>query len=102
MIRAPEVRAQSGGAAIALVGAWDIRSLERHARALQQALRASARSARWDLSQVQRLDHIGALLIWRAWGRKRPAQVELRPEHEIFFANLEGTGTLVSGARRID
>ena len=102
MIQAPEVRAQSGGAAIALVGAWDIRSLERHARALQQALRASARSARWDLSQVQRLDHIGALLIWRAWGKKRPAQVELRPEHEIFFANLEGRGTLGAARRRID
>ncbi len=110
MIQEPEVQAVrggpmgDGGSAITLIGAWDIRSLERQARALQQTLRASAsaRQARWDLSQVQRLDHIGALLIWRAWGRKRPAQVELRPEHEIFFANLEGTGTLVSGARRID
>lgn len=94
----------TGGALVALVGAWDIRSLERQSRALQQTLRgsASARDARWDLSKVQRLDHIGALLIWRAWGKKRPAQIELRPEHEIFFANLEGTGALVSGARRTD
>jgi len=93
-----------GGSLIALAGAWDIRALERQARALQQSLRASAgaRDARWDLSKVQRLDHIGALLIWRAWGRKRPAQIDLRPEHEIFFANVEGTGALVSGRRRID
>jgi phospholipid/cholesterol/gamma-HCH transport system permease protein len=92
----------TGGSLIALAGAWDIRSLERHARALQQALLANTRDARWDLSKVQRLDHIGALLIWRAWGRKRPARIELRPEHEIFFANVEGTGALVSGRRRID
>ncbi len=92
----------SGGAQIALAGAWDIRALERQARGLEQALRGSARAARWDLSKVQRLDHIGALLIWRAWGKKRPSQVELRPEHEIFFANLEGAGALVSARRRID
>jgi phospholipid/cholesterol/gamma-HCH transport system permease protein len=93
-----------GGSRVALAGAWDIRALERHARALQQALRSSVRTpgARWDLSKVQRLDHIGALLIWRAWGRKRPAQIELLPEHEIFFANVEGTGALVSARRRID
>ncbi len=107
MIQEPEVRGGSGsdvGNAIALVGAWDIRALERHARSLQQTLRGSARTrdVRWDLSKVQRLDHVGALLIWRAWGKKRPAQIELRPEHEIFFANLEGTGALVSGRRRID
>src|SRR3989304_580170 len=91
-----------GGSLVALAGAWDIRALERHARRLRQALRATARDARWDLSKVQRLDHIGALLIWREWGRKRPARIELRPEHELFFANVEGTGALVSGRRRID
>ena len=107
MIREPEVRGGSGsdvGNAIALAGAWDIRALERHARALQRALRerTHARDARWDLTKVQRLDHIGALLIWRAWGRKRPAQIELRPEHEIFFANLEGTRAPASGRRWAD
>ena len=93
--------AGDGGNVIALVGAWDIRALERQARELQQTLRESVRTrdARWDLSKVQRLDHIGALLIWQAWGRKRPARIELRPEHEIFFANVEGTGALVSGRR---
>ena len=95
MIQEPEVRSDSaGGSVIALVGAWDIRSLERRAPDLRQKLRERARAERWDLSGLQRLDHIGALLIWRAWGKKRPPQLELRPEHEIFFANVEGTGTL--------
>jgi phospholipid/cholesterol/gamma-HCH transport system permease protein len=106
MIHAPEIRTHSGadGAAIALIGAWDIRSLEHHARALQERLRrsGSAELARWDLSKLQRLDHIGALLIWRAWGRKRPPQLELRPEHEIFFQNLDGTGALVAGRHGFD
>jgi len=107
MIREPEVRASSkgdSGNVIALLGAWDIRSLEREARSLQRALRerGRAREVCWDLSGVQRLDHIGALLIWRAWGKVRPARIELRPEHAIFFANLEGTGALVPGRRGTD
>ena len=110
MIQQPEVREVRGGPegdgarALTLVGAWDIRALERHARALQRALRAGAGDGgvRWDLSGVQRLDHIGALLIWRAWGRKRPAQIALRPEHEIFFANLEGAGAQAPGGARFD
>ena len=107
MIQQPQLNASTGTdgtMAVSLSGAWDIRDLERRAHALQDSLRGVARAAdaRWDLLNVQRLDHIGALLIWRAWGKKRPAQIQLRPEHEIFFANLEGTGALVSGARRTD
>jgi phospholipid/cholesterol/gamma-HCH transport system permease protein len=44
---------------------------------------------RWDLSRIQRLDHIGALLIWQAWGKRRPGQVALAPGHEVFFSNLD-------------
>ena len=36
----------------------------------------------------QRLDHIGALMLWRTWKRSRPVNARIRPEHEPFFATL--------------
>jgi phospholipid/cholesterol/gamma-HCH transport system permease protein len=85
------VRAADGAAAVALWGAWDIRALELRARSLKSQLRrlAADPDRHWDLSQIQRLDHIGALLIWQAWGKRRPAQLALAQAHEAFFSSLD-------------
>ncbi len=90
----PEVtenRTADGAPAVALSGAWDIRALESRAGLLNRQLRLlSADSGRhWDLSHIQRLDHIGALLIWQAWGKRRPSLLALAPGHEVFFSNLD-------------
>jgi len=86
----PEVRISEDPAGVMLSGAWDIRALQHRARFVQASLKvaAAAIGGAWDLSGVQRLDHIGALLIWRAWGKQRPASLVLRPEHEVFFEQL--------------
>jgi len=93
-IRDPEVtetRSSDRVPAVTLSGAWDIRALEARAKLLKTRLRLlSADSGRqWDLSSIQRLDHIGALLIWQAWGKRRPARLVLAPAHEVFFSNLD-------------
>jgi phospholipid/cholesterol/gamma-HCH transport system permease protein len=90
----PEVTASrtgDGAPAVGLTGAWDIRALESRARSLKLQLRQLAADSgrHWDLSRIQRLDHIGALLIWQAWGKRRPAQLALAPAHEVFFSNLD-------------
>lgn len=43
----------------------------------------------WDLTQVSALDHIGAQMLWRAWGKQRPAQLILLPAQEGLFERLE-------------
>ena len=105
-VRDPEIdlrQAGNGGCVHVLSGAWDIRALESRARGLKRRLDELARTpASWDLSAVQRLDHIGALLLWRAWGKLRPASLSLRPEHEIFFANLEGDHPAQAAGWRFD
>jgi phospholipid/cholesterol/gamma-HCH transport system permease protein len=107
-VRDPDVQvtaAGDGAHVIRLSGAWDIRALESRARALQAALRDAAVSAeaRWDLSQIERFDHIGAMLLWRVWGRCRPGKLQLKREHEIFFgACEESAGAAVSLPRRPD
>ncbi len=107
-VRDPDVQvtaAGDGAPVIHLSGAWDIRALESRARALQSALRDAALSAgaRWDLSQIERFDHVGAMLVWRAWGRCRPGKLQLKREHEIFFgACEESSGVAASPPRGLD
>src|SRR2546425_7019760 len=75
-VRDPDVQvtaAGDGAHVIHLSGAWDIRALESRGRTLQSALRDAALSAgaRWDLTQIERFDHIGAMLLWRVYGGGR-------------------------------
>ncbi|MBE0625382.1 MAG: ABC transporter permease [Burkholderiales bacterium] len=99
----PEVtqsRAANGAPAAALSGAWDIRALESRARSLKSQLKqlAADPGRHWDLSRIQRLDHIGALLIWQAWGKRRPADLALAHGHEVFFSNLDSAAAAVPAA----
>lgn len=48
----------------------------------------------WDLSAIDSMDHIGAQLLWNAWGKTRPTKLTLTPGQEEFFLRLENTGTL--------
>jgi phospholipid/cholesterol/gamma-HCH transport system permease protein len=106
-VRDPDVQvtaAGDGARVIHLSGEWDIRALESRARELQSALQDAARSdaASWDLSQIERFDHIGAMLVWRAWGRCRPMKLQLRREHEMFFGACESAAAAPSSPTQVD
>lgn len=79
-------------------GEWQVRALANQEvmRTITAALKSvlDADSVRWDLSQVESLDYIGAQLLWNAWGKKRPSQLTLPPHYETFFHRLQETGTL--------
>ena len=78
---------RSGGT-IELAGAWTLRSLQSRLQELESEL-ARADDGRWDLTAIDTLDHTGALLLWRAWGRRLPGSAEIRPEHVALFERLE-------------
>ncbi|HET7764013.1 MAG TPA: ABC transporter permease [Burkholderiales bacterium] len=106
-VRDPEVQVSAAGDGTRIVhlsGAWDIRALESRASSLQSAIQGvgAVNAATWDLSKIQRFDHIGAMLVWRAWGRCRPMKLQLRHEHEIFFGACEGSSAAAMPPRRID
>jgi phospholipid/cholesterol/gamma-HCH transport system permease protein len=91
-VREPEIDAVSapdGTRTVRLAGAWDIRALEGGARAIARELARFAPRDVWDLTGIQRLDHVGALLLWRVWARQRPKRLRLAPAHELFFARLD-------------
>lgn len=77
-------------------GAWQVQPLAQ-AQVLSRisaALRSLPQGAdlRWDLSAIQSLDHIGAQVLWNAWGKRRPQNLALAPAHEEIFRRLEQAG----------
>ncbi|MBM3357736.1 MAG: ABC transporter permease [Betaproteobacteria bacterium] len=78
-----------GSAQVKLSGPWNLAGLEKHLSDIAPLLAKQAGANRhWDLSGVSTLDHAGALLLWRAWGRKRAPRLTLKPEHETLFVTL--------------
>ncbi|MFZ6677743.1 MlaE family ABC transporter permease [Undibacterium sp. Tian12W] len=76
-----------------VAGAWLVHALSppatMHEISTQLSQAARQPGVRWDLSQISSLDHIGAQMLWRAWGKQRPEHVNILPAHEGLFARLE-------------
>ena len=91
---APELRRVSGADGTRrceLSGTWNLQGLERRLAELVPQLTeyAADQRALWDLSRIAVIDHAGAMLLWRAWGRRRAANLILKPEHEPVFNHLD-------------
>ncbi|WP_211442494.1 MlaE family ABC transporter permease [Collimonas humicola] len=87
------------GSLVAARGNWQVHALTRPGviQAIQAKLKGLSRQSaalRWDLSQVGTLDHIGAQLLWNAWGKQRPQQLTVAPQHRDFFQRLADAGPL--------
>jgi phospholipid/cholesterol/gamma-HCH transport system permease protein len=90
-VRAAELtqtRDADGRVRIEITGNWSLRGLEPVLSELAVRLGSCATDAMWNLESVSRLDHAGAMLLWRTWGRQRAQHMRLRPEHEALFARL--------------
>lgn len=61
-----------------------------------QRIAAASMQVEWDMTKVVALDHIGAQLLWTAWGRQRPQRLSLRPEQQEMFVRLEAAGSLAA------
>jgi phospholipid/cholesterol/gamma-HCH transport system permease protein len=108
MNETPRIEQQTlpGAAGVLLLGRWTAAQLSRegvlHAlvKQLQGASAAVAETAaseaavvtqtatHWDLRSMQRLDHIGAQLLWNHWGRAWPAQLELMPSQKAVLTHV--------------
>ncbi len=84
------------GGVIRLEGDWRLRSLALSWQDLQSRVMEAAREEgwRWDLSGAEALDSVGALMLWRAWGRRLPQDVVFGPEQAILFQRLGGVAGL--------
>lgn len=55
---------------------------------LQQELQSVATGQAWDLQAVQRLDHIGAQVLWNHWGRAWPTSLQVRPDQRAVLERV--------------
>jgi len=90
----------SGVQVIALAGDWTTLPLARRVLNLKRALMQYAVLPRvsWDLSGLEKLDHAGALLLWRAWGQSLPETLLIPPTLKECFARLS-SGDVDGGQR---
>jgi len=87
-----ETREQDGQVFVSLSGNWTLTSLPMPLAELESRLRRLAEGvAHWDLRAITRLDSVGAFLLWRAWGRRWPASLDVSPQHRSVLERAEAT-----------
>jgi phospholipid/cholesterol/gamma-HCH transport system permease protein len=69
---------------VAVAGAWNLRSLGPVVSQMVTSLQDCPADASRDLRVVTAMDHAGALILWRSWGRQRA-------RHLVMLARLEAT-----------
>ncbi|NMM26173.1 MAG: ABC transporter permease [Glaciimonas sp.] len=96
------------GVTLRACGTWLVQKMAQ--KEVMKALQSSAQSIppngngndiHWDLSQIDRVDHIGAQFFWNLWGKTRPTKLTLAPEQEPFFARLADAGDLALPAQPV-
>jgi len=95
-----DIKRQDGTCRIALQGDWTALALAdcggaRDLRTQLKSLANAPDSAEWTLAGVDRLDHIGAQLIWQAWQGKLPTHLTAdEGQHRVFarIASLKTDG----------
>ena len=98
----PSLEVQQGMMAetVSLHGPWNLCGFTHGLRDIQAKLSVLAKNAalHWDLRAIDSLDRVGALFLWQAWGKRRPNQLRLRPEHESLFRKLQQSEVLSPAA----
>jgi phospholipid/cholesterol/gamma-HCH transport system permease protein len=95
------------GAAQSVVasGVWQVHTLSQKGvlKAITRTLKGlkHKHTLAWDLSNIERLDHVGAQMFWNAWGRQRPAQLTLDPRQEELFGRIEKATDLKLPRQRV-
>src|SRR3954465_12813707 len=84
------VQDTGGNSQVKVSGIWNPRPLEPFLPGIEGTLSEYARhTPEWDLSGIAALDHAGALLLWRSWGRRKIQPLNMRPEHAVLFSQLD-------------
>ena len=80
------------GMVCAVLGAWTASSLTGGSAwpAVQRQLQALGKpDVRWNLLDIDQLDHLGAQMLWTHWGRAWPASIDIAPQHRTLIETLE-------------
>jgi phospholipid/cholesterol/gamma-HCH transport system permease protein len=83
---------------VSATGHWQVQALAQPdiIKRLKAQLRSLPRDKQiaWNLADVGALDHIGAQILWNAWGKTRPQQLALAPYQNDIFDRVEQAAAL--------
>ena len=108
-----EVARGPAGITIVPLGRWNVQGLSagtggaaarRRIRAIEAnlALHAQAPGMKWDLTRADALDHVGALMLWQAWGGRAPESLATSPQQRLLFDNFVHLAPTSVAAVRFD
>ncbi|MFM0178778.1 ABC transporter permease [Paraburkholderia aspalathi] len=88
-----EVAAGSQGKIVRLSGQWTALALARdkatgHVIPLLHSLAGATGIRQWDLSRIDRMDHVGGQALWRVWGHKMPPDTTLTDTQRDIFERI--------------
>ena len=88
-----EVAAGSQGKIVRLSGQWTALALARDratGKVIPQlrSLIDAPEIRQWDLSRIDRMDHVGGQALWRVWGHKMPADTTLNDTQRDIFERI--------------
>ncbi|MBP7203124.1 MAG: ABC transporter permease [Propionivibrio sp.] len=93
-----ETGERDGVTRVSLSGDWTLASLPTPIAGLEARLADLAvGNPAWNLVGIERIDSVGAILLWRAWGRRWPQSLELSPQQRRVIervAALPATATV--------
>ena len=88
-----QITSDADGVWVQLQGRWGAAELGQraHWERVQHALRTQAADASlgWDLQALQRLDHIGAQLLWLHWQRRWPQRLRATDSQRAMLQRME-------------
>ena len=89
------IASKTGAPQLILSGKFTLSALEKRLESLSAELSPfiSDSNLYWDLTGIEQMDDTGALLLWKAWGKRRPKHIELNPEQEKLFRRI-GNNTI--------
>ena len=80
------VEQNDGQSCVKLSGSWNLRSLVTAPELSQKiSLYVAIKNMHWDMNSIEVLDSASALILWKAWGKKLPIALQMRPEHQRLF-----------------
>ncbi|MGA8786258.1 MAG: ABC transporter permease [Polaromonas sp.] len=103
-----EVQDTPDGRVLAVRGAWTSASLT--GRPVWEALTAQlaslgregrASDAGWNLAQLEKLDYLGAQVLWKQWDHHWPARLEIGPEQRAMLETVEKFTVKPPAARKM-
>ncbi|HQX58759.1 MAG: ABC transporter permease [Rhodoferax sp.] len=87
-------RAGADGRLLVLVGSWSAAALAQPdawqglSRAFDALTPQERAQAQWDLRSLDRMDHTGAQVLWNAWSRQWPQQLQTLPAQRAMLERV--------------